>query len=212
MADRIGVAFPRPVLVGRRAARIADRGRAAEALRRRDHRRGVCGIVGGTDACPGRQVRCRARRSGAGRGRVEPIGRHDRSWPPPVVHQAHRAIRRAKGQGSDSRGHGVARICESTDRRREDRRRAAGQRADARRMDGGGLRDDDARCASAAARSRHGGRRVEQGRCPPRDRSGLLSGRPAVSRARRRASGAVPPGASAAGAEPPERWSRATRR
>ena len=108
-------------------------------------------------------------------------------------------------------GHGVARICESADRRREDRRPAAGDRADARRMDEGGLRDDDARCAGAAARSRHGGRRVEQGRCPPRDRRGLLPRRPAVSRARRRASGIVPPAGCCNGRGPPERSSRAVR-
>ena len=52
-----------------------------------------------------------------------------------------------------------------------------------------------------AARSRHGGRRVEQGRCPPRNCSGLLSRWPAISRARRRASGIVPPRASATGAD-----------
>src|SRR5678816_499438 len=60
-AHGICVAFPRPVLVGCRAARVADRSRGAEKLRCRDHRRWVCWIVGGTDACPGRPVGCRAR-------------------------------------------------------------------------------------------------------------------------------------------------------
>jgi hypothetical protein len=65
-ADRSGAAFARPVLVGRRAARIADRSYAAEKLRCRGRRRGVRGIGCGADAGPRRTVGRRARRSRAG--------------------------------------------------------------------------------------------------------------------------------------------------
>ena len=119
------------------AARRADRCRAAEALRRRDHRRWLCGSGGGVDARPRGQVGCRTRIRSAGLWCIEPIGRHDRSWSPPVVHEAHRAARCGKGEGPRPRGHGIASIPQGFDHQREDRRPAAIVRTGARCLDAG---------------------------------------------------------------------------
>ena len=72
----VGGFFPEHlVLVGGGAARRPRRRHAAEALRCRDHRWRVYGIVGGIDARPRRPVRRGARRRRARLGRVEPMMR-----------------------------------------------------------------------------------------------------------------------------------------